>query len=88
MSKVNKEKVKKYLNMPYSFVINQISDESGEYFVARVLELEGLIGTGNTYDEAYRDVKEAMESYDKMINELEESNPILANHLKLDKDHK
>ena len=63
MSKVNKEKVKKYLNMPYSFVINQISDESGEYFVARVLEFEGLIGTGNTYDEAYRDVKDAMESY-------------------------
>ena len=39
MIKVNAKEVKKYLNMPYSFVINQVNDESGKYFVARVLEL-------------------------------------------------
>ena len=63
MVKVNMEEVKKYLNMPYSYVINQIEDESGKYFVARVLELDGLIGTGDTYEEAYEDVRAAMESY-------------------------
>lgn len=61
--KVNKKQVKKYLDMPYSFVINQVNDESGRYFVGRVLELDGLLGTGSTYEEAYKDVKEAMESY-------------------------
>lgn len=63
MIKVNAKEVKKYLNMPYSYVINQIEDESGKYFVARVLELDGLIGTGDTYEEAYEDVRAAMESY-------------------------
>ena len=73
MKKVNSKEVGKYLNMPYSFVINQVNDESGKYFVARVLELEGLIGTGDTYDEAYKDVKEAMESYieTKIANGIE-----------------
>ena len=61
--KVSKKEVKKYLEMPYSYIINQVDDESGKYFVGRVLELDGLLGTGETYEEAYRDVKEAMESY-------------------------
>lgn len=71
--KVNEKEVKKYLDMPYSFIINQIKDESGKYFVARVLELDGLIGTGDTYEEAYADVKEAMESYieTKIANKIE-----------------
>ena len=73
MKKVNEKEVKKYLDMPYSFIINQIEDESGKYFVARVLELDGLIGTGDTYEEAYTDVKEAMESYieTKLANKIE-----------------
>ena len=73
MKKVNPKEVEKYLNMPYSYVINQINDESGKYFVARVLELEELIGTGDTYEEAYKDVKEAMESYveTKIANGIE-----------------
>ena len=78
MKKVNPKIVEKYLNMPYSFVINQVNDESGKYFVARVLELEGLIGTGDTYDEAYTDVKEAMGSYveTKIANRIELSLPM------------
>lgn len=71
--KVNEKEVKKYLDMSYSYIINQITDESGKYFVARVLELDGLIGTGDTYEEAYADVKEAMESYieTKIANKVE-----------------
>ncbi len=76
--KINKSKVKEYLNMPYSFIINCVNDESGKYYVGRVLELDGLIGTGNTYEEAYTDVKEAMESYieTKLVNGVEIPLPI------------
>ena len=63
MKKVKDKDIKKYLDMPYSYVVNKINDESGEYYVARVLELDGLIGTGDTYNEAYEDVRTAMESY-------------------------
>ena len=63
MKKATSKEIKKYLDMPYSYIINKVNDESGEYYVARVLELDGLIGTGDTYSEAYEDVILAMESY-------------------------
>lgn len=55
------------LSHPYHFIITEITDESGKYFVARVPELDGLIGTGDTYEEAYDDIKEAMVSYFVLI---------------------
>ena len=63
MSDPNKKEIKKYLSHPYHFIIKEVTDESGKYFVARVLELDGLIGTGDTYEEAYDNIKEAMVSY-------------------------
>lgn len=63
MKKIRIEKIKKYLDMPYSYIVNKVNDESGEYYIARVLELDRLIGTGDTYNEAYKDVRAAMESY-------------------------
>ena len=78
MKNVKSKEVKKYLDMPYSYVITQVNDESGKYFVARVLELDGLIGTGDTYNEAYEDIKLAMESYieTKLANNVKIPMPI------------
>ena len=61
--KKSRRKVKEYLSKPYSFIVTEMNDESGHYFVARVLELDGLIGTGKTYKAAYDGAREAMESY-------------------------
>ncbi len=55
--------VKEYLKLPYNFIIQPINDESGSYFYARVLELDGCQSTGDTFDEAYRNLLEAMEGY-------------------------
>ena len=55
--------VKEYLKLPYNFIIQPINDESGSYFYARVLELDGYQSTGDTFDEAYRNLLEAMEGY-------------------------
>ena len=63
MSDPNKKELNKYLSYPYHFIIKEVTDRSGKYFVARVPELDGLIGTGDTYEEAYDDIKEAMVSY-------------------------
>ena len=78
MKNVKSKEVKKYLDMPYSYIITQVNDESGKYFVARVLELDGLIGTGDTYNEAYEDIKLAMESYieTKLANNIKIPMPI------------
>lgn len=55
--------VKDYLKLPYNYIISPITDESGTYYYARVLELDGCQSTGETFDEAYEGLMEAMEGY-------------------------
>ncbi|MCI8833408.1 MAG: toxin-antitoxin system HicB family antitoxin [Clostridia bacterium] len=55
--------IQEYLNLPYNYIIKPINDESGEYFYARVLELDGCQSTGETFEEAYENLKDAMKSW-------------------------
>jgi len=55
--------VKEYLELPYNYIIQPVNDESGFYFYARVLELDGCQSTGETFEEAYENLKEAMEGW-------------------------
>ena len=57
------KKVKDYMELPYNYIVQPIKDESGEYFYARVLELDGCQSTGDTFEEAYENLKEAMEGW-------------------------
>lgn len=57
------KKVKDYMELPYNFIIQPVNDESGFYFYARVLELDGCQSTGETFEEAYENIKEAMEGW-------------------------
>lgn len=56
-------KMKDYLKLPYNYIVQPISDESGEYFYARVLELDGCQSTGETFEEAFENLKEAMKGW-------------------------
>lgn len=55
--------IEKYLNMPYTRLVQEMNDESGHYFYGKILELDGCQSTGDTIDELYRNLNEAMESY-------------------------
>lgn len=57
------KEVKDYMKLPYNYIVQSIKDESGEYFYARVLELDGCQSTGNTIKEAYENLKNAMEGW-------------------------
>lgn len=57
------KKVKYYMNLPYNYIIQQIHDESGSYYYAKVLELDGCQSTGETFEEAYSNVQEAMKGW-------------------------
>lgn len=52
-----------YMSLPYTVMVNPVNDESGKYFVGRVLELDGCLSDGQTPEEAYKNVREAMEGY-------------------------
>lgn len=56
-------KLEYYLELPYNFIVQPIKDESGAYYYARVLELDGCQSTGETFEEAYENVKEAMKEW-------------------------
>lgn len=55
--------VQEYLKLPYNYIIKPIQDEGGAYFHASVLELDGCQSTGDTFNEAYDNLMEAMEGW-------------------------
>ena len=55
--------VNEYLELPYSIVIRHVKDESGEYFFATVQELDGCMSDGVTLEDAYVNIREAMEGW-------------------------
>jgi len=54
---------KDYLNKPYNIIIKHVCDESGDYYFANVLELDGCMSDGKTPEEAYENIMEAMEGW-------------------------
>lgn len=55
--------VEYYKSLPYNFIIQHMSDESGNYYYGRILELDGCQSTGDTFDETYENLQEALEGY-------------------------
>ncbi len=55
--------VKDYMKMPYTRLVQEMNDESGHYFWGRILELDGCQSTGDTLEELYESLNEAMEGY-------------------------
>ena len=55
--------VEDYMKMPYTKIIEEIDDESGHYYYGRIGELDGCSSTGDTIDDLYRNLNEALEGY-------------------------
>lgn len=55
--------IQEYMKLPYNYVIKPVTDESGSYFYATVLEFDGCQSTGCTFQEAYNNLQEAMEGW-------------------------
>lgn len=58
--------IEEYLKLPYNYIIQPVNDESGFYFYARVLELDGCQSTGETFEEAYENLKDAIKGWIKV----------------------
>ncbi|MFA5384715.1 MAG: toxin-antitoxin system HicB family antitoxin [Eubacteriales bacterium] len=66
-----------YLKLPYTRIIQEVNDESGHYFYGRIIELDGCQSTGETLEELYNNLNEALEGYieTKIENNLEIPRP-------------
>lgn len=72
--------VKDYMELPYNYIVQPINDESGFYYYARVLELDGCQSTGETFEEALESLKEAMEGWIETKLELGLDIPMPVGH--------
>ena len=57
------KKVDEYMKLPYNYIIQPINDESCNYYYARVLEFDGCQSTGETFNDAYENIKDAMRGW-------------------------
>jgi len=55
--------VQEYMILPYNYIVKPIADESGSYFHASVLEFDGCQSTGDTIQEAYDGLMDAVEGW-------------------------
>jgi predicted RNase H-like HicB family nuclease len=55
--------LKDYLALPYHIVIQHLIDESGNYYFAAVQEFDGCMSHGDTYEDAFKNIQEAMEGW-------------------------
>jgi predicted RNase H-like HicB family nuclease len=55
--------VQEYLNLPYTIVIRHLTDENGSYYFATVLELAGCMSDGETREDAFAGIQEAMRGW-------------------------
>lgn len=58
-----KKDVGYFMSLPYTYLIQPVADESGDYFYGQVLELDGCQSHGNTFENAYHNLREAMEGW-------------------------
>lgn len=66
--------IKNYMKLPYTRLVQEMNDESGHYFYGRILELDGCQSTGDTLEELYESLNEAMQGY--LEAKLENNLPI------------
>jgi predicted RNase H-like HicB family nuclease len=62
MKKTAKE-ITSYLELPYNIMIQHMVDESGNYYFATVLEFDGCMSDGATYQEAFENIQDAMKGW-------------------------
>ena len=70
--------VEYYMSLPYTTILEPVNDESGFYYVGRIMEFEGCMTDGDTKEETLQNLQEAMELWieTKLKNGFEVPEPI------------
>lgn len=73
-------KAEEYLKLPYNIITSYIKDETGSYYYGKVLELDGCQSTGDTIEELYDNLQEAMLGWieTKLDNGFDVPKPVTA----------
>ena len=58
--------LKDYMKLPYTRMIQEINEEGEHYYYGKILELDGCQSIGETMEELYESLNEAIEGYIEM----------------------
>ena len=66
------------MSLPYTIIIKPINDESGFYYIGRIMEFEGCMTDGDTKEEALQNLQEVMELWieTKLANGFDVPEPL------------
>ena len=72
--------IKDYMKLPYN-IVTKYMEEDGGYYYGKVLELDGCQSTGDTIEELYENIKEAMQGWleTKLENGYDIPKPVSVN---------
>lgn len=63
-----------YMELPYTIIIQERHEDTDHYFYGKIMELDGCQSTGDTLEELYENLNEAMEGYIEL--KLERNLPV------------
>jgi predicted RNase H-like HicB family nuclease len=73
---VTQDEIETYANLPYTVKVEPQDDGKGIYYVAKVVELPNLIMTGETREEALKDLEAVKKEWIQTYLELGNKMPI------------
>lgn len=73
---IDKEKLKYYMSLNYTIMVQERNDSSGHYYFGKVLELDGCMSDGETPEELDKNIKEAMECYFEAMMKFGQTIPL------------
>ena len=56
----NMKNIEYYMSLPYTSILEPVHDESGYYYVGRIMEFDGCMADGESKEEALQSLNEAM----------------------------
>ena len=66
--------LEEYMKLPYTYIVKEMNDESGHYWYGKILELPGCQSDGDTPNELFENLNEAMMGYLEVL--IEDGDPI------------
>jgi predicted RNase H-like HicB family nuclease len=63
LARIMEKNTEYYMSLPYTLLVQPFSDESGDYYTGKVLELDGCMTDGETKEEALENLHEAMKGW-------------------------
>ena len=73
---MHKKKVSDYLNLPWTYLVKKESFKGKSYFVINIEELAGVASDGETLEEAYKSVQEALHAAIALYIKLGDEIPV------------